>query len=282
MTDQRLAIVTGAGGGIGEATARRLAARGFHVIAGIRKQADADKLDASGIETMVLDITKPDDIARVVERVNTDPHGRPVGVLVNNASISLSAPAELVPIDAWRENFEVNFFGHVAITTALTPALADARGARLVNMSSMAAILAGPSFGPYAAAKRALETYSDMLRRELAPSGIRVIVIQPSSVKTPGWEQSPSITSKYTTAMTAEQHERYDALIQAGERTTATWSGNGLDAATAAKVVVAAVERARPRPRYQIGNDAKMITALMRVLGDRSMDRLLNRMLGLN
>jgi len=282
MTDQKLAVVTGAGGGIGEATARRLNSRGFHVLAGVRKPADADKLHASGIETVILDITKPDDIAQVVERVNTDPQGRRLGVLVNNASISLTAPAELVPIEAWRENFEVNFFGHVAITTALTPALADARGARLVNMSSMAAILAGPSFGPYAAAKRAFETYSDMLRRELASSNIKVIVIQPSSVKTPGWEQGSSITSKFTKAMTAGQHDRYDALIEAGERTTTKWSSKGLDATTAAKVVVDAVEQPRPRPRYQIGNDAKMITGLMRVLGDRSMDRLLNRMLGLN
>jgi NAD(P)-dependent dehydrogenase (short-subunit alcohol dehydrogenase family) len=281
MTDQKLAIVTGAGGGIGAATARGLHARGFHVLAGVRKHADADKLEQAGIEAVILDITKPGDIARIVERVETDPQGRRLGVLVNNAAVSLSAPAELVPIEAWRENFEVNFFGHVAITTALTPALAAAGESRVINMSSMAAILAGPSFGPYAAAKRAFETYSDMLRRELRRSGIKVIVIQPSSVKTPGWDQSSSITSKFTRAMTPGQHERYDDLIAASYRTTEKWSGNGVEASAAAKVVVNAIAQKKPRPRYRIGNDAKMVTGLLRVLGDRSMDRVLNRMLGL-
>ena len=282
MTDQKLAIVTGAGGGIGEATARALHARGFHVLAGVRKQADADKLEAAGIETVILDITKPLDIARIVTRVETDPQGRRLGVLVNNAAVSLTAPAELVPIEAWRQNFEVNFFGHVALTTALTPALAAAGKSRVVNMSSMAAILAGPSFGPYAAAKRALETYSDMLRRELGRTGIAVIVVQPSSVKTPGWDQSSAITSSFTRTMTPEQHARYDDLIAAGARTSEKWSGNGVEASEAAQVVVHAIEQKRPRPRYRIGTDATMITGLMRLLGDRSMDRVLNRLLGLS
>lgn len=281
MTDQQLAIVTGAGGGIGEATAQRLHMRGFHVLAGVRKQTDAAKLKAAGIEAVILDITEPDDIARVVRRVETDPQGRRLGVLVNNAAVSLSAPAELVPIEAWRENFEVNFFGHVALTTALTPALAAAGKSRIINMSSMAAILAGPSFGPYAAAKRAFETYSDMLRRELRRTGITVIVIQPSSVKTPGWNQSASITSKFTQKMTPGQHDRYDDLIEAGTRTTEKWSRNGAEASAAAKAVVKAIAQRKPRPRYRIGNDAKMVTGLVRVLGDRSMDRVLDRMLGL-
>lgn len=281
MTDQKLAVITGAGSGIGEATAHLLAQRGFHVLAGVRKQKDADKFFAAGIEPVVLDITKPDDIDRLVERVEKDPEGRPLGVLVNNAAISLSAPAELVPLEDWQENFGVNFFGHVAVTTALTPALAAAKGSRLVNMSSMAAIMAGPSFGPYAAAKMALETYSDILRRELSRSGIAVIVVQPSRVKTPGWAGGDAITAKYTTAMTSGQHARYDAIIAAIVKTTAKWGNNGAEASTAAKVIVDAIDSKNPKTRYRIGNDAKVLSAVTRVLSDKMMDRILNRTIGL-
>lgn len=281
MTDRRLALVTGAGGGIGEATARRLSSRGFHVLAGVRKPEDADKLGADGIEPITLDITKQEDIARLVERVTGDPVKRRLSVVVNNAAVPLATPAELVPLDAWRRNFEVNLFGHVAVTSALIPALAAAGESRLVNMSSMAAVLAGPSFGPYAVAKRALETYSDISRRELGRSGIKVIVIQPSSVKTPGWAQGSAVSSSFTQTMTPGQHARYDALNAAVIRTTDKWSSNGVPASAAAKVIVDAIEQKNPHARYRIGSDAKMITGLMRVLGDRSMDRLLNRMLGL-
>lgn len=281
MADQKLAVVTGAGGGIGEATARRLSSRGFHVLAGVRKQQDAEKLAGAGIESVLLDITRQDDIARLVDRVDEDPQRRRLGVVINNAAVSLSAPAELVPLDDWRQNFDVNFFGHVAVTTALTPALAAAGESRLVNMSSMAAIMAGPSFGPYAAAKRALETYSDILRRELGRSGIAVIVIQPGRVKTPGWAGAASATSEFTAAMDPEQHVRYDALVAAASRTTDKWGNKGVEASVAAKVIVDAVEARNPRTRYRIGNEAKLLTALVRVLGDRSLDRIIDRTIGL-
>ncbi len=81
---------------------------------------DVDKLAIDGIESVILDITKQDDIARLVERLHGDQQRCRMGVMVNNALVSLSAPVELIPMDDWRENFEVNFFGHVAVTTALT------------------------------------------------------------------------------------------------------------------------------------------------------------------
>lgn len=281
MSAQKLAVITGAARGIGEATAHRLADRGFHVVAGVRRQTDADRLTAAGVETVLLDITRADDIARLVDRIENDPERRRLGVVVNNAAASLTAPAELVPLEAWRSNFDTNFFGHVALTTALTPALVRAGSSRLVNISSMAGVLAGPSFGPYAAAKRALETYSDILRRELARTGVRVIVVQPASVKTEGWLDAAAITDVYTGDMTPEQHERYDALVAAVKTTSARWNRNGIAAADAARIIVDAIEQSAPKTRYRIGKGAGITAGLTRILSDRTMDKLLDRMLSL-
>lgn len=281
MSEQKIAVVTGAARGVGAATVHRLTARGFHVIAGVRKPADVDRFAQAGVEAALLDITQHADIDRLVERVENDPQGRRLGALVNNAAVALNAPAEIVPMPAWRSNFETNFFGHVALTSALTPALVRSGDSRIVNVSSMAAVLAGPSFGPYAVAKAALETYSDILRRELARTGVRVIVVQPAAIKTDGWAEGAAATNEHTSTMNSEQHERYGGLLHAVAETSAKWSSGGVSAATAAEVIVAAIARSTPKPRYGVGRGTRITAMLTRLLSDRTMDRMLNRMLNL-
>ncbi|MFD5016232.1 SDR family NAD(P)-dependent oxidoreductase [Streptomyces chartreusis] len=103
--------------------------------------------------------------------------------VVNNAGISVNAPVEALPLDEWRRLFEVNLFGHVAVTQALLPALLRDHG-RVVNISSVGGRVAMATFGPYGATKFALEAVSDALRRELAPLGVRVVVVEPGGVRT--------------------------------------------------------------------------------------------------
>src|ERR1700742_2656397 len=116
-----LIVVTGASTGIGAATARELARKGFHVLAGVRREADADALRADRIEPCILDITVDSDITAIAERVTRDP--RPLRALVNNAGIAINAPIEALPLPEWRQQFEVNLFGHIAMIQALLPAL---------------------------------------------------------------------------------------------------------------------------------------------------------------
>ena len=107
---QEIAIITGASTGVGAATARELARRGFHVLAGVRRDCDADAIRGPGIEPLIIDITNPDHIRALADRVHQAPKGRPVRALVNNAGIGVNAPVEVYPIDEWRHLFEVNFF----------------------------------------------------------------------------------------------------------------------------------------------------------------------------
>ena len=98
----RLVVVTGASTGMGAAAARELAGRGYHVLAGVRRDVDADALRADGIEPHILDITDESDVAAIAGRVADDPLGRPMRALINNAGIAVNAPVETLPIAEWR------------------------------------------------------------------------------------------------------------------------------------------------------------------------------------
>jgi NAD(P)-dependent dehydrogenase (short-subunit alcohol dehydrogenase family) len=268
-----IVIVTGASSGIGAATARELAQRGFHVLAGVRRDRDADAIRGTGIEPVLIDITDPDHIEALAARVHEDPQGQPVRALVNNAAIQANVPIEAFGIDEWRHMFEVNLFGQVAVTQALLPALIRDRG-RVVNISSVGGRVAMASYGPYAATKFALEAVSDSLRRELAPSGVRVVVVEPGAVRTEMLSRAMVNADRLVSAMTAQQGQRYGRLVHAVNAQAEASTRSGLPAEAAAKVIVKAITARRPRTRYTVGREAALIP-LVRFLPDRALDRVL-------
>jgi NAD(P)-dependent dehydrogenase (short-subunit alcohol dehydrogenase family) len=270
---QELAIVTGASTGIGAATARELARRGFHVLAGVRRDRDADAIRGPGIEPLILDITHPEHIRALAARVHGDPRGRAVRALVNNAAVGVNAPFEAFAIDEWRRLFEVNFFGHVAVTQTLLPALIRSKG-RVVNISSVGGTVAGPTYGPYASTKFALEGVSDSLRREVAPLGVRVVVVKPGGVRTEMPGRAIATANQIASAMTPELSQRYGGLVQAITAQTAAFTGpgSGVSADAVAQVIAKAVTARKPRIRYTVGRDAALLTLLARILPERILD----------
>jgi NAD(P)-dependent dehydrogenase (short-subunit alcohol dehydrogenase family) len=271
---QEIAVITGASTGIGAATARELARRGFHVLAGVRRDQDADAIRGPGIEPLIIDITNSDHIRALATRVHGDPQGRAVRALVNNAGIGVNVPVEAFAIDQWRRLFEVNFFGHVAVTQALLPALIRSKG-RVVNISSVGGRIAMATYGPYAATKFALEAVSDSLRRELAPSGVRVVVVEPGAVRTEMPGRAMATAHDLASTMTPEQSQRYGGLMHAIAAQTASHTDSGLPPDAAAKVITKAITARKPRTRYTVGRDAALITRLTRILPDRTLDRAL-------
>ncbi|MDH2387277.1 SDR family oxidoreductase [Streptomyces sp. HNM0663] len=264
-------VVTGASTGIGAASARELARRGFHVLAGVRRDQDADALRAPGIEPVILDITRPDHIAELAARAGSQTGA--LRALVNNAAISVNAPVEALPLDEWRRLYEVNLFGHVAVTQALLPALLRHCG-RVVNISSVGGKVAMATFGPYAGTKFALEAVSDALRREVTPLGVRVVVVEPGGVRTEMGDRGIATTSRLAEAMSPEQRDRYGPLVQAVIALTAAGTASGKTADDAARVIAKAVTARKPRTRYTVGRDAAVLTRLSRVLPDRMLDRI--------
>jgi len=268
-----LVVVTGASTGIGAATARELAHKGFHVLAGVRREVDADALRADGIEPQILDITVESDVAAIADRVARDPLHRPLRALVNNAGIAVNSPVETLPIAQWRRQFEVNLFGHIAIIQALLPALLISSGT-VVNIRSVGGKVVLPAYGAYAGSKFALEAASDALRREVSELGIKVVVIEPGAVKTEMAERGITTAEGLQAEMTTAHLARYDDLLAAVTAQARSFGEVGVSAEHAAKVIAKAATASRPRTRYTIGRDAAILVRISRVVSDRVLDRI--------
>lgn len=267
-----LILVTGASTGMGAATARELADRGYHVLAGVRREIDGRDLESPRIRPVILDITRPDQIREIAALIEAD--GRPLRAVVNNAGIAVNAPVEVLPMEEWRRQFDVNFFGHIEVTQAVLPALLRSRG-RVVMISSIGGRVAQPTYGAYSGSKFTLEAVSDSLRRELAASGVQVAIVEPGAVRTEMVGRGGVTLKKLSSDMTADQERRYGGLMHAILAQSEGFLRTGVDASDAAKTIATAATESRPKTRYTIGRDAALLVRLSRILPDRALDRLL-------
>jgi NAD(P)-dependent dehydrogenase (short-subunit alcohol dehydrogenase family) len=271
-------VVTGASTGIGEATAAHLKGLGFEVLAGVRKDEDAERLREQGVEPVKMDVTDAGSIASAREEIESACGGRLAG-LVNNAGIAVAAPLEYIPIDRLRQQLEVNLIGQVAVTQSLLPFLRAAKG-RIVNVSSIGGRIALPLAGPYAASKFALEAVSDSLRRELRHLGVDIVVVEPGGIKTPIWKKGNAAAAEMLKEVPAEAEQLYGDLVAAvRSETQKIETERGLPPSAVAEVIGTALTVRRPKTRYLVGRDAKLRAALAKRLPDRAMDALIGRAL---
>jgi NAD(P)-dependent dehydrogenase (short-subunit alcohol dehydrogenase family) len=186
----RSVLVTGASTGIGRATALRLDRSGWQVFAGVRKEADADSLQAEASERLrpvTLDVTDAGQIAAAAEAIAAETGGGLDG-LVNNAGVAVPGPLETVPLEDLRHQLEVNLVAYVAVTQAMLGEIRRAEG-RVVFLSSIGGRIAFPFGGPYHASKFATEAIGDVFRQELRPWRLEVSIVEPGSIDTPIWER---------------------------------------------------------------------------------------------
>ncbi|WP_076467339.1 SDR family NAD(P)-dependent oxidoreductase [Micromonospora avicenniae] len=184
-----VAIVTGASSGIGAATARRLAAEGFHVLAAARRTDRLTELvaeieAAGGRATAVAcDVTSDESVAALAEAAQAAPG--PVTLLVNNAGGARGLdPVESGSVDDWQWMYDVNVLGTLRVTQALLPALEASGAGTIVVVSSTAGFTVYEGGGGYTAAKHAQTAIAGTLRLELSGRPVRVIEIDPGMVKT--------------------------------------------------------------------------------------------------
>jgi NAD(P)-dependent dehydrogenase (short-subunit alcohol dehydrogenase family) len=176
-TEKRAVLVTGASSGSGRVIAETLAARGYHVYAGARKQADLDALNAiENIEAIRLDVTVQSEIDAAVEKVTKN--GRGLYGLVNNAGVAVLGPLVEIPESDVEFVMNVNVFGPYRVTKAFAPLLIES-GGRVTTIGSISGILSGTFYGPYSMSKHAMEAYTDSLAREMNKFGVKVSIIEP-------------------------------------------------------------------------------------------------------
>jgi len=186
--DSRIVLITGCSSGFGLATSVHLASRGYRVFATMRNLAKSEHLREElgrrsvSVEIAELDVTKGETISAVCSRIESL-HGR-LDVVVNNAGFGLGGYFADIDDDEYRYQFDTNFFGTIAVTREALPLLLRSKAGRLINISSISGLTAFPGVGPYHSSKWALEGFSESLRMELLPLGIRVCLIEPGTYPT--------------------------------------------------------------------------------------------------
>lgn len=280
--DRGAVLITGASTGIGKATALRLDRLGFHVFAGVRRTEDGETLQREASERLRpvrIDVTEQRSIDEAAELIAAS--GLALTGLVNNAGVGTGGPYEFLPIDTIRRQFEVNYFGHVAVTQAFIPALRHTQG-RIVNMGSIAGLMAAPFVGPYSASKFALEAFTDSLRVELAPWQIGVSIVEPGVISTPIWEKATETISQLRSDLPEEALTLYSDAIEAVEDWVERSEKTAIEADKVAQAVEHALTAKRPKARYLVGGDAKQQAFVTKWLPTRLRDWLVRRDLGIS
>ncbi len=273
-------LVTGSSSGIGQACALRLARAGHLVFAGVRDESDGKRLqnaDSGRVVPVTLDVTDQDQIDALAERI-TDEVGE-LGGVVNNAGIALGGPLEYLPIDVWRDQLEVNVFGQVAVTRAMLPLIREG-GGRIVFIGSIGGKVATMMMGPYNASKFAIEAIGASLRQELRPWGIGVSVVEPGAIKTEIWGKGRETADRLEKELPVEGIDRYGPQIASIRKGIDMQDRLGIGPEKVAVVVEHALRSSRPKHRYLVGKDARIQSAMVRLLSDRAREAIVRQVAG--
>lgn len=276
MNSRPIALVTGATGGIGEATAYRLQGRDYEVFATGRNPQALDTLRSRGLHAHHLDVTDEGAVAQLVEEIDTDYGG--VDVLVNCAGFGFSSPLEQAALSDLRSLFETNVLAMLHLSQTVLPGMRARGVGTIVNMGSTGGRFTTPGAGPYHMSKYSVEALSLALRAEVKQFGVRVVLIEPTGVRTKFAEAQLGATRS-----NGGDEDPYGEFKRRYAETTQALAGNRLvsiDADTVARSVVRAVEAKNPKPRYIVGASGKASVLARRLLTDRMWDRLLMKGLG--
>ena len=269
----RTVLVTGASSGIGEATARAFLERGWKVHGAARRMDRMEALRDAGARVHFLDLADEASVRRLAEAIHGEDGG--VGALVNNAAVGVYGAVEQVPLEEARRQFEVNLFGTALLTQLLLPSMRGRRAGTIVNISSVGGRVYTPMGAWYHASKHALEGWSDCLRLELAPFGVRVVVVEPGAIETEFAEIAIAPMLERSTDGPYEATAR--RMAAATRRTFSERKGSPPE--LIARLVVRAVESRRPRTRYLAGHLARPVLWARRLLGDRGFDWMVDKFL---
>ncbi len=262
-----VAIVTGASGGIGEATARALQAAGYRVF-GTSRRPPATRL--AGVEHLACDVTSDEAVQTAVGEVLAKA-GR-VDLLVNNAGVGLIAGAEESSLEQAKSLFDVNLFGVFRTTKAVLPIMRRQGSGRIINISSVMGLIPAPFMALYAASKHALEGYSESLDHETRSSGIRVVLVEPAYTRT---------SFEGNVYQADQQLDVYQSARANAERVMRDEMKKADTPELVAIAVVKAATEANPNRRYAAGRMARQVSLLRRFVPASAFDKSLRKQMRL-
>src|SRR5271167_2319944 len=258
MSDEhRVVLVTGASSGIGKAIAEDLARQGYFVFAAARSDDKLEAIRLEHLQPLTLDVTDNHSVRGAIERIVAS-KGR-LDILINNAGYGVYGTIEGATEEQVRHVFDVNVFGYGRTIQAVLPLMRAQRSGLIINMSSVAGKLSIPVLGWYAATKHAIEGLTDALRLEVKQFGIKVVLIEPSYLRT-GFEAVAMAELD-----SSQDPQAYAKLLDAYRR----GFRRSYAKAPGPEVVVAAVNKViaapHPKARYRPSRDSKMFVTLRRI-----------------
>lgn len=268
-------LISGCSSGIGLALTREFAKTGHYVFATALELSAIEHLRNENTEILALDVTNASSIADCVRKV-IDKAGQ-IDILVNNAGYGLFGPVAELTMEEIKAQFETNFFGVIALSQAVIPYMIEKGSGKIVNISSVSGIVSTAFGGGYCSSKAALNSISDVLRVELAPFGIKVTTIQPSSVKTnfaatatKGLEKYYNGQSKY---VNIADYIYYRATL---------CQENSIRAEDFAKIAVQKISLSNPPPIIRIGKESNKLPLLKLLLPPVVVDKIITKKFGLH
>ena len=262
-----VAIVTGAAGGIGEATARALHSAGYRVF-GTYRRPPATR--SPGIEYVACDVTQDESVKAAVAEV-VSKVGR-IDLLVNNAGVGLVAGAEESSLEQAKSLFDVNLFGLIRMTKAVLPTMRRKGAGRIVNISSVMGLIPAPFMALYSASKHAVEGYSESLDHEVRSSGVRVVLVEPAYTRTAFEGNVYQADQQLDVYQSARANA--EGVLRDGMKTADTPE-------LVASAVVNASTEANPHRRYTAGRAARQISLLRRFVPASAFDKSLRKQMRL-
>ena len=275
QTSKRSILITGCSSGIGLDAARGLQARGWRVFATCRQEPDCERLRGEGLESFVLDYAEEASIAAAVTEVKSRTGGT-LDALYNNGAFGCPGAVEDLPRGALREIFETNLFGYHDLTRQVIPMMRAQGAGRIVNCSSVLGLVAMRWRGAYVATKFAMEGLTDVMRIEMADTGIKVILIEPGPITSDIRQKSIPHFERWIDWENSARAEEYRSLR--GRLYEASgpdrWE---LPASAVTAKLIHAVESRRPRARYYVTKPTYLMGLARRILPTSALDWVIGR-----
>lgn len=262
-------LITGCSSGIGLDAAHHLRGRGWRVITTCRRPEDLAARRAEGFDALHLELGDDDSVARCAEAALAL---GPLDALVNNAAFAIPGAAEDLPRGALRAIFEANVFGIHDLTRRVLPHFRE-RGGRVVNISSVLGLVGIPWRGAYVATKFALEGLTDVLRIEMADTGVKFILIEPGPIGTKIRQNSIPHFERWIDWQASPRADQYrQTLLKRLYEPTAKKDRFELPPSAVSTRIAEALESAHPRPRYYVTTPTRISGIGRRLLSTRALD----------
>ncbi|MBN2773376.1 MAG: SDR family NAD(P)-dependent oxidoreductase [Prolixibacteraceae bacterium] len=273
--ENKVALITGCSSGIGREFSRQLFNSGWKVFATARKTETLQPLADLGCETIRLDVTSREQIREVIKKILHKE--KKIDLLINNAGYGLMGPAIEIPYEELVRQFDTNLFGAVELIKEVIPDMIDNKSGIIVNIGSISGITATPFSAPYCASKAAVHAFSDSLRMELKPFGIKVITVQPGAIKSNFGENAD-----VTVSNVLSPDSFYSSIQEYVHKRAKTSQESTTPVDVFVKNVLKKTLQKNPPSVIRTGKKSFLLPTLKKILSTKMLDKILMKTYGLN